>query len=254
MRRAVIIVLWALLVAVGVSAQERVLLSRSALDALVHPELSTKSSGLMAVDEHVNIGTIDDKSPCDVVFYVENTTNSEVAISAIRSSCSCLKVIQGAERVAAHSVATIKCSFNPAGRSGEFEVDMLLYTTLDTDHPALRLTLSGEVHGDDGYAHLSKRMGILALSRKSLCFDGSTEERIACANLGDKPLELSARSTVNAITLRTIPQVLQPGEEGEIVVGYSPEKLTVRELKTMLIVDGVAASAAERMIQITIKR
>jgi hypothetical protein len=102
-------------------------------------------------------------------------------------------------------------------------------------------------------------MGTLRLSRKSVTLDGvrrdiTRTERIAIANSGTRDLRLTAQSTTPSITLRTEPEILAPGAEGDIVISYTPTEEVTTDMETMLVVEGCEARASERVIRITIKR
>ncbi len=228
---------------------------RQRLDAEVNPSLSAKAEGaLRAEHSTINIGTIEDVASVTQSFRLTNTTTTTIAITEIRSTCSCLRVETKPRSIASGESINIVTRFNPEGRSGDFSLNIFVYTTLDTTLPTERLTLMGEVQCGDDMSHLPIRMGELRLSRNSVMFDNSTRtERIAVANVGDRDITLSARSTVEGLMLHSEPEVLKPGNEGDIVISYSPSMMT-HDIETMLIIEGCSAKASERMIKITIKR
>jgi hypothetical protein len=68
-------------------------------------------------------------------------------------------------------------------------------------------------------------------------------------------MRLSAHTTLEGLTLRTEPEVLQAGEEGDIVISYAPKSNDIAEVETIVIIEGCGtARPSERMIKITIKR
>jgi hypothetical protein len=244
-------------VAVEAGAQERRVLSRAELDALVNPTLSETAQGsIIAEPATRNMGEVADSATISTDFTLRNTTSEAIEVTAIRSSCSCLKVVTPIARIEAGESVTLRAEFNPAGRNGGFSIPILLYTTLDTKHPTARLVVEGCVIASDEWSHLPQSMGSLRLSRKSVTFDSSTRtERIAVANIGDTPLRISATSTIEGIALRTEPEVLQPNEEGDIIITYAPSAETKHDIESAIIVEGCgAARPTERMIKITIKR
>lgn len=233
------------------------MLSRAALESLVHPALSdTASRVLRAEKECIDLGTISDEELCRATFKLRNTSEREITITALRSTCSCLRVKNGIESIASNEQASVIVEFNPAGRSGRFSVDLLAYSTLDEELPSLRLNLCGEIVVSDEWSHLPFSMGVVRLSRKSVHFDRNTlSERIAVANTSDEYVVLSAQPTIEGITLRTEPERLAPNGEGDIVISYTPTSHTAQDIESIVIIEGCGkAHPTDRMIKITIKR
>lgn len=255
MRRIATILLLSLLFVAGLSAQQRVLLSRSALDSLVYPTLSADARGkLVGTPAKCDLGTIDATKRIEVEFYLQNTTTHAITISNLCPTCSCVEVNHSVERIEAGKSGKVVGSFNPTGRNGAFSIDIFVYTNLDNDLPTERLTLVGEVKANDRWSHLRYAAGELRLSRREVHFGENSEERIACANCEDKPLKISARSTVDGLTLRTEPQIIAPNSEGEIVISYHPKQQAKMAIRTMLIIEGVVCNPADRMITVTIEK
>ena len=245
------------LLAVEAGAQERRVLSRAELDALVNPTLSEVAQGVIIAEPATrNMGEVADSERVNAYFVLRNTTTEAIEITEIRSSCSCLKLTTPITLIEAGESITLRAEFNPAGRNGGFSIPILLYTTLDPKHPTLRLTVEGNVVATDEWSHLPESMGTLRLSRKSVTFDRNTRtERIAVVNVGNCAIRLSAHPTAEGITLRTEPELLQPNAEGDIVITYSPTAEPMRDIETAIIVEGCGtARPSERMIKIIIKK
>ena len=245
------------LLAVEAGAQERKILSRAELDALVNPTLSEVAVGAIVAEPATrNMGEVADSDKVNGYFTLRNTTTEAIEITEIRSSCSCLKVVTPITRIEAGESITLRAEFNPSGRNGGFSIPILLYTPLDSKHPTVRLTVEGSVIATDEWSHLPERIGTLRLSRKSVTFDRDTRtERIAVVNVGERPISLSAQPTIEGITLRTEPELLQPNAEGDIVITYSPTTEPMRDIETAIIVEGCGtARPSERMIKIIIKK
>lgn len=244
------------LVAIEAGAQERKVLSRAELDALVNPTLSVVAEGaIVAEPATCNMGEVVDTDKVNAYFTLRNTTTEAIEISSIRSSCGCLKVATPIKGIEAKESVTLRAEFNPAGRNGGFSIPILLYTPLDAEHPTLRLVVEGSVVATDEWSHLPERMGTLRLSRKSITFDRNTRsERIAVVNVGESPMTLSTQSTTEGITLRTEPTQLMPNQEGDIVITYTPKTEPMLDIETAIIVEGCGTTRpTERMIKITIK-
>ena len=243
-------------IAVEAGAQERKVLSRAELDALVNPTLSEAAQGAIVAEPATrNMGEVADTERVNAYFTLRNTTSEAIEVTEVRASCSCLKVVTPITHIEAGESITLRAEFNPAGRNGGFSIPVLLYTTLDTKHPTVRLVVEGCVIATDEWAHLPQSMGALRLSRKSVTFSSDTRtERIAVANAGEEPLRISAKPTTEGIALRTEPEVLQPNAEGDIVITYAPSLRPKHDIETVIIVEGCGtARPTERMIKITIK-
>ena len=250
--KAYMVICGMLLLGGVVSAQVLKPVDREHLDAMVNPALSTKAAGTINSDcATLEVGTISDTEECDVRFVVRNTTTSKIAITELRTSCSCLKPMTRPLVIESGEQATIEATFNPAGRNGKFSYNIDLYTSLDESHPTERLTLVGSVKRSDEWAHLPESMGQLRLSRRSVTIEGQGSERIAMANSGTTPLRLTATSDVEHLRLYSIPEVIAPHSEGDIIVEYRGSAM---ELNTTIIVEGIDASAPQRTIRVTIKR
>lgn len=228
---------------------------RQRLDAKVNPQVSTEAKGALRIERStIEIGAIEDMTSVTESFRLTNTTATTIAITEIRSTCSCLKVETKPRSIASGESIDIVAHFNPEGRSGTFSLNILVYTSLDATLPTERLTLTGEVVCGDDMSHLPIRMGELRLSRNSVTLDSSTRtERIAVANVGDRDIRLSASSPANGLSLYTEPEVLMPGDEGDIVISYTPTAFTT-DFETMLIIEGCGGRPSDRVIKITIKR
>lgn len=260
MRGATYILTLLLATTLSVAAQDIPMLSRSALDGLVHPTLSSKGEGLLSSTEQVvMLGHIGDNRRHTATYRVYNLSAEDISITRLRPSCSCLTAEYASSCIAAGKSIDIDVEFNPAGRSGDFEVYLLVYTSLDSIHPSMRLSLQGSIEPTSRWPHLNITMGALHLSRRELTLDnlsakGTRSERIACINGGDSPLRITAHSTIKGLSLHTEPEILRPEEEGDIVVSFSGDLAATEELTTLLIIEGVEASPVDRMIRVTLKK
>ena len=259
-RNITVMILGMVLMCITPTTHAQVLLSRSALDSLVNPRLSGHSSGAITLSQReVALGEIDDNRNLDIEVTLRNTSQRELTITTLRSTCSCLVIKSEPCTLQPNESMPLRVSFNPTGRSNSFNVGVMIYTSLDTELPTERLTITGTVTASDRWAHYKERMGEVGMMTRNVTITdiktGTTrQERIACVNSGDKPIRLTARSTIEGIELHTEPDVLQPESEGDIVISYRAPQGVTHDIETMLIVEGVAGSIAERMIRITIKR
>lgn len=246
-------------IAVEAGAQERKVLSRAELDALVNPVLSTTAQrGIAAEKPTINLEEIDGTEIIRVQFTLHNTTSSPIAITQFRSMCSCLKVLTRPTTLRPNENLNVEVEFNPAGRTSKFSTQVFVYTSLDAKYPTERLTLSGTVRSTNRYPHLAQRAGELYMSRKSVSLTdvkvGKTRrEIITVANGSDTAMTLSAKPLVNGLEFSVTPATLKPGEEGEIEISYTPKEPLKRNIETMLIIEGCGGKPSERTIKVIIK-
>lgn len=229
--------------------------TRQQLDSLVNPTKSKSAAGALVADtKERNVGTIGAEEVLRLSYTLMNTTSQPITITDIRSSCSCLRVTTKPQVVKPKESVTIEAQLSTKGRSGGFRHNIFVYTHLDTSHPTERLSVMGTIENSDKWLHLPKQMGELRVTRKEVIITGCGEERIAVANTSTKGVTLTALSTIEGLSLRTEPKVIEAGKEGDIVICYNPTTAPQHDIKTMLIVEGVEASPRERTIRITIKR
>lgn len=192
--------------------------SRAEIDKVVNPSLSTIAKRAVRAERSVvEIGTIEQDLQREVSFTLKNTSASTVAITELRSTCSCLKVVTKPKALRAGEELEVVAVFNPAGRNGKVKLDIFVYTSLDAKSPTERLTVTGTMAQSSKYAHLPYSAGELKLSRNTVTIDntrvGATRsERIAVANTGTKELRITSQSTVEGLSLRLEPATLKPAE------------------------------------------
>lgn len=250
------------LAALGISANvlHAQLPSRSEIDQAVNPSLSTVAQRAVRAEKSVvDLGIIAQEEQRQVSFVLKNSSATTVAITELRSTCSCLKVATKPKTLRPNEELEVVATFNPAGRSGKVKLDIFVYTSLDAKSPTERLTITGTMAQSDKFSHLPYSAGELKLSRNTVTIDntkvGATRtERIAVANAGVKELQITAQSTVEGLSLRLEPSTLKPGEEGDIVISYTPKRAIQQDIQTILILNGCTGRPTDRAIKITIKR
>ena len=250
------------LVALGINANvlHAQLPSRAEIDQAVNPSLSTMAKRAVRAEKSViYLGKIGQEEQRQVSFILKNSSAATVAITELRSTCSCLKVATKPKTLRPNEELEVVAKFNPAGRSGKVKLDIFVYTSLDAKSPTERLTVTGTMAQSDKFSHLPYSAGELKLSRNTVTIDntkvGATRtERIAVANTGIKELRITTQSTVEGLSLRLEPTTLKPGEEGDIVISYTPKRAVQQDIQTILILEGCAGRPTDRAIKITIKR
>lgn len=246
------------LVAYNISyAQVRTLPTREEIDSIVHPKLSVIAKRGVS-GESISVGEIDDTNTITARFTLRNTTEEVVAITELRTLCNCLQVTTTPRALQPNESMTLEVQFDPIGRTGTFEQEVYIYTSLDKHYPTERLTLTGEIRPTDRFPHLRHRMGALRLSRKEVVLDGikvgaARSERIVVANSGSETITISATPTIEGLSIATV--TLAPNEEGELIVSYTAESLPISDIEAVVVVEGITTQRpTERMIKIMINR
>lgn len=233
--------------------------TRKEIERAVNPALSVVAKrGVRAEKSSIDLGIVDKSDMLTIRFTLSNLTGNKVAITELRSSCSCLQIATKPCTLGANEKMEVVAKFNPAGRSGKLKLDILVYTSLDAKSPTERLTITGMMATADNNTHLPYAMGELRLSRKSVVFDapkvGATRiERIVVANTSQRAIRLTAHSTVEGLSLRCEPATLKPGEEGTLIISYTPKK-SLNNIETLLILEGCSGRATDRSIKIMITK
>ena len=201
--------------------------------------------------EVVDLGTIDeDDQPQTLTLWWNNHSGRSAAITRIRSGCGCLVADYDKKAIENGAKGRITLTFNPKGRTGDVQHHIYLYTTLADTNPSAVVKVVGRVENRNGedpkWPH---QIGTLQLRTKQV----SAEDRvakIAVRNGGSVPLVVrhDSRLSTRGIRAYTEPQVLQPTEEGVLVVEL-PEK-GLKEGPAMLFLSGVNAPPRERKIEI----
>lgn len=263
MRRVLRYILVVLLLAVTsmAVAQQQRLLTRTELDSLVNPRPSPLTQGIIVAEPATkNLGEVNDTEMVNIYFTLSNTSNHDVDITELRSACSCIEVTTPTTHIAPNQSIRLRATFNPTGRSGSFSLPIHIFTTLDATSPTLRLTIEGRVAVSDIWSHLPIAMGGLRLSRNEVVLDGlmtgaTRSERIVVANAGENPVTPRANTTIEGLALSATPSTLNPGQEGEIVISYTPRRLPDDDIETVVILEGdITTRPTERMIRIKIQR
>jgi hypothetical protein len=201
--------------------------------------------------EVVDLGTIgegDQPRTFSVVW--RNDSGRSAAITRIRSGCGCLVADYDKRAIDNGAKGRITLTFNPKGRIGEVQYHIYLYTTLADTNPSAVIKVVGRVESKDGKnSKWPHQIGTLQLRTKQVSAEDRVS-RIAVRNGGSTPLVIKhdARLSTRGIKAYTEPQVLQPNEEGFLVVEM-PEK-GLKEGPAMLFLGGVNAPPRERMIEI----
>lgn len=203
------------------SAQIR-LIPQERLDSVKNPPVATSS--LQFPKAPLQMGEIAEESglwSCEFTWH-NGGEATPVVITGVQSSCGCLRAEYGREPVKRGEEGQIRVIYNPKGRPGAVEQRLFVYTNLSASKPSAIVRLQGQVRpAADKRGRYPKAFGALLLRRTEVWLpEGEREVRIACLNGGDGELRITADRllTPQGITLRSEPEVLGPGAEGDLVI------------------------------------
>lgn len=264
MNRRVYIFFFMLWSAVAGVAQTSVRnLTREQIDSIMNPTLHTEAAKMLFVEKpSFNLGKLSETdNPVNRTFSLCNVSDKAMRISRVRTTCGCTVAAFDSALVEPGKEVAITLTYNPKNRPGTIDVDAFVYVDGYELQPMARLSLYGEVLDSDEWRHLPQSMGVLRLKRKQVHFSelpvqGKTTMRVLCANSGTKPLKLTSRILPPYASLHTVPAVIAPGEEADLIITIDVDKLPkgTAEIQAPLIVEGVGGKPSERTLQIVIKR
>ena len=234
------------------------------VDSLINPPLLKEGGEMFSFDSlRIHIGSIyDTDAPRTYTFPFRNVSGKNVRITKITTSCGCTAAAFSLGTLAPGMESMVTLVYNPKNRIGTVETYAFVYTDISEKHPVARLMLIGEVVCSDEWRYLPSTMGTLRMKRKQIVFSEMTSnvcpsERILCANIGKKPLKLSAQMLPPYAVFQTEPEVIPPGQEADTVITVDGSKLPDNlgnGLQFNFIVEGVAAPLTDRLVRVTIKR
>lgn len=251
------ILILGLWVADEASAQLRII-PREKLEAVASPRLSRDSSALDFDTRHIVAESMnEDDAPATFRYMVRNVSEAPLSILSLKTTCSCVTAFCGKDVLQAGEDAEIIVRYDPKGHPGRFERRIFVYTQTGNSPAAiLKLTVDVESSSD-----LSRQyqvlMGCIALRGSAVSFDRDRKsvETLRFINLSGKPLRLECEEMFlpDCISFATRPQVLEAGQEGEIVISYTPAG-KAPESVVPLILKGLGVPPSRSTINITIEQ
>ena len=233
--------------------------SREALDSLLNPTLHPDASAILLFEKvREDIGTIyESDSVRTLRFVFRNVSGAPVRLTKVTTHCGCTVSSFSRASVAAGDTSEVVVKYNPRRRSGTIDTDAFVYTDRTGNMPAAKLTVTGNVVNTDEWNHLPHSMGALRVKRTKVSIGkGRTEARIPCANVGKTPLRPVQEVSARYATFSVEPSVLQPGEEGDIVITIDRDALgtaAAGERHFSVVVGGVEGRISSRTIKVTIE-
>lgn len=220
-------------------AQLRII-PRQMIDNIAEPRLSKDSAALDFDTRHIIAEPMtEDDPPSTYVFRFTNGGDVPLNIDRLVSTCSCATAKVDKKIVQPGDNAEIAVRYDPKGHPGKFERRVFVYTSSGND-PAAVLRLTVEVdNGTDISGEWPVQMGPIRLRRSNVKFQSGHKavEKLRFINLSGKPLRLESENAFlpECLQVRTDPQVVEDGQQGEILISYDPSKPGEREQMKVIL-------------------
>lgn len=201
---------------------------RQRLDSMANPALANGAQAMRFVAKRIETGPIgEDDGPKNYRFEWQNVGDKPLAITRITTTCGCAAPSWDRQPVKPGEKATVTVTYHPKGHPGSFTRKIFLFTQLAANAPTAILELSGEVipSARPTYAYPHAR-GNLLLKQEAIHLDPQLKavERIECLNGGNDTLRIGVDTRILPLCIRAgfKPEVLRPGEIGELTVRFDP--------------------------------
>lgn len=180
-------------------------------------------------EETFDFGVImEEDGPVTHVFSLTNTSDKPVMILSVKPSCGCTTPEWSKEPILPGKSGVVKAQFDPKGRPGYFHKSLTV--TTDFDGQPITLYIKGQVSSRN-VTHASEYRAASGMLRfRSLSFnlgkifrkDEFTQRNIDFVNAGEKAITyLNKYDAPEYIRIDVVPKTIEPGQRGEIRIGYN---------------------------------
>ncbi|MCD7932627.1 MAG: DUF1573 domain-containing protein [Tannerellaceae bacterium] len=158
-------------------------------------------------------------------FIIKNVGTAPLVITRVTASCGCTTPEWTKAPIDPGKTASIKVTFDPKGRPGPFRKSISVYSNGQKSPQQMIVTGNVTIRPAAPAVAYPYPMGDLKLSSKKVNFnsirkDESLGEKIYVKNDGEETLFLKKGRLPAYIIAELRPEVLQPGETGEITLLY----------------------------------
>ena len=211
----------------------------------------------------IDAGTMtEDDAPRTFTFVGKNVSKKILHITQVRTTCGCTSSYVKGDVMKPGDTCQVQLTFTPNRYPGTINTGAYLYLKEVEGQPAVKLALTGKVlPGADQWARYPHKMGALRLKQAKASITEvkpgtEPEARILCGNSGNKPLRISSLLLPPYARLTTEPEVIEPGDEADLVITIIADKIpaTMPETFTFpVILEGLDARPSDRTIQVVVK-
>lgn len=220
MRRATLLTLFALLW--GVTMAQFKLVPHSTLDSVANPR--TVASALVVEQKIVDLGRVAESAVTNHKVALSNSGKDPIFWNT-RATCRCLTanngVVKGGQR------AELELSFSGKGFPGPFDHKLFIYEGSGNEKLVAVVRVKGYVVADaDRSGDYPYHCAGLLLRQPSVKFNGTSVERIACKNGSQRAVKVTKDAMLSSAELdvKSEPEVLQPGAEGDLIITLKGKK------------------------------
>lgn len=242
---------------IGSVAQAQIrIIPQSKIDSIKTPTTVAVRAMEFKGGNNLSFGTIAEKDGVwSQSIEWKNIADQPLVVTRVSSSCSCLRVEVDRTPVNSGAKGSVTLRYDPRNRSGKVSQRAMIYTNLSDKLPTAVLSLEGEVRPKadrrDDYPYLR---GGLALRQDTILMHRGEEINVACMNVGNQPLRLAADTLLSSrgLVMQTQPRELKAGEEGDMVIKYTPT--TNAEQKVLrLYIGGLQLPPRQRCLIIQVE-
>lgn len=242
------------------SAQIRII-SKEKLDSVSNPTLAHNASAMdweeiMIKAEPMN----EEDSPKEFRYSFVNVSESALNISRVVSTCTCAPARCSKREVGPGESADIIVRYDPSGHPGRFERKFFVYTD-GNDSPSAILKLAVVVSSGEGYSSsypLSMGRIRLRSSEVRVYPVKKSVERLKFVNVSDAPLQLSCDRMMlpECLGFSTEPAIVAPGEEGEMIITFDPEKYAAGPKRPVMkvVLSGMGVPPSQSSITVKVEK
>lgn len=220
MRRATLLTLFALLW--GVTMAQFKLVPQSALDSVANPR--TAPSALVVEQKIVDLGRVAESAVTNHKVVLSNSGKAPIFWNT-RATCRCLTanngVVKGGQR------AELELNFSGKGFPGPFDHKLFIYEGSGNEKLVAVVRVKGYVVADaDRSGDYPYHCAGLLLRQPSVKFNGTSVERIACKNGSQRAVKVAKDALLSSaeVSVKSEPEVLQPGQEGDLIITLKGDK------------------------------
>lgn len=224
-----------------------------------------KAQEFLSFDQQVvDAGTMtEDDAPHTYSFIGKNVSGRMLEIARIQATCGCTKSSVTQMRLQLGDSCRIEITFTPNGYPGTIDTRAFVYLKENDKEPVAKLGLRGEVlPSADAWYRFKYKMGDLRLKQAKVIFNEvkvgtQPEARILCGNSGKKPLRISSLVLPPYAQVKTVPEVIAPGDEADLVITLQVDKIPPMMKPNFtfpIVLEGVDAKPSDRTITVVVNR
>ena len=225
--RGIISILVAIMITAPTLAQIRII-SQEKRDSVTNPS-TLECNDMRFTDGHsIDFGTMEeDGGNHTQTVKWKNLGTEPLIITHVTTSCGCVRCGYSREAVGSGKDATISITYAPKGHPGIMRQRIFIYTNRSEKIPTAIIEIKGVVRASaDRRGDYPHPIGELLLRNRQVRIDTESAQtiRIACMNGGKRDLTPSKDALLSSpsLTISAEPKTLRAGQEGEIIITYTP--------------------------------